>query len=101
MGSYALAGKYYDYLYPTKDYAGEVAGLLEFLQGHGLPPSAEALDLACGTGRHLEFLCRHFKCEGLDLEPALLEIAKSRLPDVSLHQVNMLDFDLGESRHAN
>jgi SAM-dependent methyltransferase len=98
MGSYELAGQYYDYLYPAKDYGGEVTRLVGVLTGKGLPIGGDVLDLACGTGRHLEILSRHFQCHGLDLEPALLEVAIQRLSGVTLHEADMLDFDLCHRR---
>jgi SAM-dependent methyltransferase len=56
---------------------------------------ASLLDVACGTGRHLAHLQPHFTVEGLDLEPNLLDVARNRLPDVSLHKGDMRTFDLG------
>jgi ubiquinone/menaquinone biosynthesis C-methylase UbiE len=54
------------------------------------------LDVACGTGRHLEFLREHYAVMGLDLEPGLLDLARQRCPGVEFYQADMLDFDLGE-----
>jgi SAM-dependent methyltransferase len=53
------------------------------------------LEVGCGTGRYLQELRRHFSVEGLDVEPAMLDIARQRLPDVPLHEGDMRTFDLG------
>jgi ubiquinone/menaquinone biosynthesis C-methylase UbiE len=54
------------------------------------------LDVACGTGLHLEHFASWFAhVEGLDLNEEMLAVARTRLPDVSLHQGDMIDFDLG------
>ena len=37
------------------------------------------VDAACGTGLHLKHLAGHFRVEGLDIRPELLEIARERL----------------------
>lgn len=93
MGSYSLSASYYDRLYADKDYAGEVQGLLEALRTRGLS-AGDCLDLACGTGRHLEHLAGSFRCQGLDLEPGLLEHAARRVPGATFHAADMLDFSL-------
>jgi len=54
------------------------------------------LDVACGTGRHIEHLKKHFRVQGLDICPELLEIARERNPDIALHQGDLCDFELGE-----
>jgi ubiquinone/menaquinone biosynthesis C-methylase UbiE len=44
-----------------------------------------ALDAACGTGRHAEYLrARGHHVIGVDGSPGMLEIARARLPDVDL-----------------
>jgi dTDP-3-amino-3,4,6-trideoxy-alpha-D-glucopyranose N,N-dimethyltransferase/N-dimethyltransferase len=54
------------------------------------------LDVACGTGRHLELLDGRFgHCEGVDIDPAMLDVARRRVPDVRLHVGDMTSFDLG------
>jgi SAM-dependent methyltransferase len=54
------------------------------------------LDVACGTGLHLEHFASWFAhVEGLDLNEEMLAIARTRLRDVPLHQGDMVDFDLG------
>lgn len=53
------------------------------------------LDVACGTGGHLEFLQTEYEVAGLELDEAMLAIARRKLPEVSLHQGDMVDFDLG------
>jgi SAM-dependent methyltransferase len=54
------------------------------------------LDVACGTGRHLEiFRDRYDEIAGIDLDPALVEIARSRNPGVDIRLGDMTDFELG------
>lgn len=93
MSSYAPSAAFYDRLYAQKDYAGEVAGLLKELNQRGLS-GGSCLDLACGTGRHLEHLQAVFDCDGLDLEPKFLSQGAGRVPGARLHQADMLDFSL-------
>jgi SAM-dependent methyltransferase len=53
------------------------------------------LDVACGTGAYLEHLRDLYDVEGLDVDPAMLAIAREKLPGVPLHEADLADFDLG------
>jgi SAM-dependent methyltransferase len=90
---------FYDALYSWKDYEGEVAKLEELIQRHR-PGAKTILDVACGTGKHLELLRGRYEVEGADLDPGLLEIARERNPGVTFHTADMLDFDLGRTFDA-
>lgn len=52
------------------------------------------LAIACGTGGHEQFLLKAFDVTGLDVDPAMLAIARERLPGVDLHCASMVDFKL-------
>lgn len=87
--------RFYDALYSWKDYEGEAARLHELIQQ--LRPGARTLlDVACGTGKHLEHLRAHYEAEGLDLEADFLTLARQRLEGTPLHQGDMRTFDLGK-----
>ena len=61
---------------------------------------ATLLDVACGTGRHLEYFVREASCVGLDIEPGLLAVAGRRCPGVELVPGDMTDFELGRTFDA-
>lgn len=84
----------YDDAHEFKDYARESDYLIEVIHRHR-PTARSLLDVACGTGRHLEYLRREFAVEGLDINPRFLDIARYRLPGVTLHEGDMTEFDLG------
>jgi SAM-dependent methyltransferase len=84
----------YDAIYSFKDYAADAARLTELIRARN-PPARTLLDVACGTGKHLEFLRDEFEVEGLDLDEGLLAVARERLGAVPLHQGDMRDFALG------
>lgn len=88
--------RYYDAIYAFKDYASEATQLIEFIDTES-PPGGRLLDVACGTGRHLEHLKARFDIVGLDRSPELLEIARERLPDVTFHCADMRSFRLGKT----
>jgi SAM-dependent methyltransferase len=93
-GFFSRSAALYDPLYATfKDYPGEVERLRELI-GERVPDARTLLDVACGTGRHLELLRPHFDVVGVDLDPALLALARERVAGGELHEGDMTDFDL-------
>lgn len=93
---FGRSARLYDALYSWKDYEGEAAHLHRAIQERR-PGAVRLLDVACGTGKHLEHLRDHYEVEGIDLEPDLLALARERLPGVPLHESDMRDFDLGRT----
>ncbi len=94
---FTRSARFYDALYAWKDYAAEVEKLHATIQERR-PGASTLLDVACGTGKHLALLRdRGYVPEGVELDPAMLEIARNRLPDVSIHEGDMLDFDVGRT----
>lgn len=91
---FTKSARFYDALYHFKDYAN-ASGRLQRLIQQCNPRAKSLLDVACGTGRHIEHLQEYYQVEGLDLNSELLEIARKRCPEVSFHTANMLDFKLG------
>lgn len=86
----------YDAIYAGfKDYATEarvVASLLRRVN----PTTRTVLDVACGTGEHARLLGMDgFSVDGLDLDPAFIEIASAKNPSGRFVVADMADFDLG------
>jgi SAM-dependent methyltransferase len=78
-----------------KDYAAEAAEVARLIIARKRDATS-LLDVACGTGEHLQHLSTRFPdVAGLDLSEDMLLAAKARLPDVPLHLGDMTDFDLG------
>src|SRR3954447_5484559 len=83
----------YDAIYASvRDYPREAAEVDRLIQEHR-PGARTLLDVACGTGAHLEHL-KDYELEGLDLDPEMLAIARERLPDVAFHEGDLVEFDL-------
>jgi ubiquinone/menaquinone biosynthesis C-methylase UbiE len=87
--------KYYDALNDWKDYRGESQRLETIARRFGRPGKTSWLDVACGTGRHLEFLGRRHYTTGADGSREMLRIARRRLPGVRLVLGDMRDVRLG------
>lgn len=87
----------YDALYSFKDSKREVDYLEALVRRYGRSEGRSWLDVACGTGRHLEYLRRHHEVVGVDLSGAMLRIARRRLPSTRLRRGDMRSFHLSES----
>ncbi len=92
---FSKTAQYYDLIYSQKDYQAEVEKLVTFIGENHSPDADRLLDVACGTGHHIQYLKEHFIVEGLDLDPKLLEIARKRNPEITFHEGDMIEFDLG------
>ncbi len=85
---------FYDAIYSFKNNEEEAAMVHALIQEHKRSPGDTLLDVACGTGKHLRFLSRHYRAEGLDLDSGMLEVARRENPGVGFHQGDMTSFDL-------
>ena len=72
----------YDALYGFKDYGAAVDALRQVLDSEA-PGARTLLDVACGTGRHLELLRGSYAVQGLDINPDLLGVARQRCPSTA------------------
>ena len=93
---YARSAPHYDLLYGFKDYGAASAKIEAAIRRHR-PEAKSLLDVACGTGRHLEYLRASYAVEGLDINEELLATARQRCPDVTFHRADMVDFNLPRS----
>jgi SAM-dependent methyltransferase len=87
--------QFYDAIYSWKNYAEEARRLKVLVAAHKRSSGNVLLDVACGTGGHVPYLRDDFAYEGLDLDPAMLALARARYPDMVFHQGDMRDFALG------
>jgi ubiquinone/menaquinone biosynthesis C-methylase UbiE len=90
------SANYYDLIYAAleKDYRKETNQLRKLIQRFKQSEGKDLLDVACGTGHHIQHMRKYYSCEGLDLQPNLLTIARKRNPCVKFYHGNMLTFNL-------
>jgi ubiquinone/menaquinone biosynthesis C-methylase UbiE len=93
---YGDLAKYYDGLNAWKDYRAEAERLETIARRLGRAGRTTWLDVACGTGRHLEFLRRNHPVVGVDGSPQMLRIARRRLAKVRLVLGDMRSFQLDQ-----
>jgi ubiquinone/menaquinone biosynthesis C-methylase UbiE len=85
---------FYDVLYSFVDYDEAVRRIRATLDREA-PKAKTLLDVACGTGRHLELLGQRYEVEGADINATMLEAARARCPGATFHEADMAEFSLG------
>ncbi|MGC7103003.1 class I SAM-dependent methyltransferase [Amycolatopsis lurida] len=81
----------------SKDYAAEADEVLRIARR--LKPDARSvLDVACGTGLHLQYFTKLFdRAVGLDRSEDMLRFAQDRIPGLPVRCAEMSRFELDES----
>jgi daunosaminyl-N,N-dimethyltransferase/N-dimethyltransferase len=89
---YTDRAELYDAIYASKPYALEAARLRELLSHFGVADGARVLEAACGTGAYLRELRAWYQLSGFDLNEAVLDIARRKVPGVPLQVADLRDF---------
>ena len=87
----------YDLMYRSmKDYSAE-AGQIADLVRRARPHCRTLLDVGCGTGEHARLLgeVHGFEVDGVDIDPAMVAIARTKWPHGRFDVADMNDVHLG------
>jgi dTDP-3-amino-3,6-dideoxy-alpha-D-glucopyranose N,N-dimethyltransferase len=87
----------YDIVHAGKPYAQEARLVRALVRKYARRPCRTLLDVACGSGRHLERFSRWFAVTGLDASPSMLSRARRRVPSARLTLGRMESFHLGRT----
>ena len=93
---YRELAEYYDLIYSFKDYKKEAARIKELISKYKKSEGIELLDVACGTGHHLNYLKEHFSCTGVDISKEILDVAKKNVEGVTFEEADMTTMSLGK-----
>ncbi|MBI2134548.1 class I SAM-dependent methyltransferase [Candidatus Woesearchaeota archaeon] len=91
---YSELAKYYDLIYGWKDYEKESQKIHNIIKKYKKTSGKDLLDVACGTGGHIQFLKHHYRIVGIDLNKEMLGIAKKKFPKIKFVKADMAVFDL-------
>lgn len=91
---YNKLARYYDLIYSTKNYKGESEYQIGLIRKYQKLKGNDLLEVACGTGRYLEFYETEFTCTGVDLNSEMLKLAKKRVKNSKLLTADMLSLKL-------
>jgi ubiquinone/menaquinone biosynthesis C-methylase UbiE len=88
--------KYYDRIYSFKDYLDEAVRIQNLIIKYLESGGNTLLDVACGTGLHLNHLKDDFSCTGVDVSKAMLKIARKNVKGVTFKEADMKTLKLGK-----
>jgi ubiquinone/menaquinone biosynthesis C-methylase UbiE len=91
---YRKLAKYYDLVYYNKNYKSEAERIISLIKKYKKSGGNELLEIASGTGKHLQYLKSKFNCVGSDLNSDMINIAKKRVPGVDFKIINMINFNI-------
>lgn len=91
---YKKFARYYDKIYQNLDHEKECDFIKWAVDNHKTSTENNLMDVACGTGRHVQFLKEDFKIVGVDINPEMLRIAREKLPDVEFIEGDMKKLDV-------
>lgn len=94
---YAQAVEAYDIVHQDKPYEAEARAIRSLARRFARRPVRSLLDVACGSGRHLEWFARWYRCAGVDASPAMLRRARARVSGVPLARAPMQRFRLART----
>jgi|SRR5690348_6546601 len=93
---FSASAELYDLIYSGfKDYRAESARVAELIRQH-FSGARTILDVACGSAEHARLLAEEhgFEVDGLDLDPAFVDIARRKLPRGTIWRADMTSFTL-------
>lgn len=93
---YGRSAAYYDAIYFYNNYRQESEKLRQFIRRYKKSAGNTLLDVACGTGNHIEFLKKWYSVDGMDLNPGMLKQARRNHPDVRFYKGDMCSFRLSK-----
>ena len=95
---FSKSAKFYNAIYESmgKDYVAEAQKVHHIIGQRKKSPGNSLLEVACGTGLHAFVLQKYYQVEGLDLDAEMLAVASQNYPDISFHQADMAEFDVGK-----
>jgi len=76
--------KHYDEIYYWKNYRKESEKIHRIIKKYKKTKGREILDVACGTGNHIQFLKRHYKITGIDLNQVMLRQARKKISKIKV-----------------
>jgi ubiquinone/menaquinone biosynthesis C-methylase UbiE len=91
---YGKLAEYYDLIYSFKDYKKEAVQIKALVSKYKKSEGKELLDVACGTGHHLEYLKDEFSCMGVDISNEILEVATKNVEGVVFRKADMTRMNL-------
>jgi SAM-dependent methyltransferase len=85
---------------PDGDYAEWCDRVTKVIRQHARRETHTLLNMGCGGGKNAYNLKRHFTVTGIDISPAMLDLARKLNPECEFLIADIRDFDLGRQFDA-
>ncbi|OGT37556.1 MAG: hypothetical protein A3F11_02760 [Gammaproteobacteria bacterium RIFCSPHIGHO2_12_FULL_37_14] len=86
--------KYYDLIYSWKEYKNEAQIIKSLINQYKKSTGNNLLEVACGTGKHIQYLKDSFSILATDFNKDMLAVAQKNISDVTFKQADMIHLDL-------
>lgn len=93
---YSQQANLYDLLYSSKNYKKETIIIDRHISTYKRTQGKRLLDVGCGSGTHIKYLQHKYECEGLDISPELLKIAKKQTKNARFYEGRMTNFKINK-----
>ncbi len=93
---FTKSAAFYDAIYSWKDYAAEAELVVGFVRSTSDPAEIRCSMSPAGRGSTFSICATIIRSKDLDLDARTAQGRAGTLPDVPLHQANMVDFELGK-----
>ncbi len=93
---YKDLARYYDLIYSWKDYEKEAVAIRRLIARYQESEDKELLEVACGTGKHTQYLKSDFDVLATDVNAEMLEVARRNIGGVVFKQADMVSLNLGK-----
>lgn len=93
---YRELAPYYDLIYTWKNYKKEVDKIEKLIARFKKSDGKDLLEVACGTGHHLQYFKQNFSCTGTDINQGILNVAKKKIKNVSFKNSDMINMNLNK-----
>lgn len=93
---YKDLARYYDLIYSWKDYKKEALQIKRLISKYKKSKGTDLLEVACGTGKHIQYLRNDFKVLATDVNTGMLGVARKNIKGVTFKQADMVKLNLGK-----
>ena len=100
QGLYKKSAMYYDLIYSWKNYKKEANTIRVLINKYNKSGGRDLLEIACGTGKHTEYLKKHYRIIAINLHPEMLQIARKRAKNVTYKQADMTKLSINKKFDA-
>ncbi len=93
---YKDLARYYDLIYSFKDYKKETVIIKRLISKYKKSKGNDLLEIACGTGKHIQYLKDNFNVLATDINIRMLGVARKNIKGVIFKRADMVELNLGK-----